>query len=1267
MKLKKLVVQGFKSFKDKTVIHFDHGITGIVGPNGCGKSNVVDALFWVMGEQSAKHLRGSSMKDVIFSGSAQYAPGAFAEVSLVIDNVNNRHIHIGDKVCNPPEIQLTRKLYRSGETEYRINNFPCRLKDIQEVFMDTGVGAKSYSIIAQGEINRLIIANPQEKRVMIEEVAGITKFKLRKKESLKKIEHTEQNLGRLKDLNTEVHKQLKVLEIQADKALKAKRIKERLRNNELIVYSHREMELLKQYIADQKDFTEKNQQIEVHKGERDVFELGLQQIKVVKDEINFEVEEEQRRYNNVAKELTTKEERLNYLQMNTDEKYELIDERKNENEDLAKELIERNELLVRLEKELTEIGSAEGDEEEILRLEEKVTLLQDELEVKADERDSLQSEIKASKARHQELEREELKNNSRIEEILNKQQDLSEAIESGERDFNRKSDELTHLQDEIKDKKVLFDEYETKIKELELEVGNLQKDQTKINSDFNNKNKELVAIESRLNSLKELNANLEDAAGAGRSEEEIQNLKSFLESVAGNNYSIWGNYIECDDKYSVGVQNLLSDWLEALLFVGPEKQDIFNYNQFAKVILTRNKNINIIDSNSTVKVKISDYTNGEVFKLSDIVTIKDKDKDQPTKIKDNLHNIFEKLYLVENFNLDLYSGGGGEWDFIAMATLDGSKIVYNFGEFLVYHVKAAQENQQGQQKSNHGIIYRNNEITRLSEQEVNFKNELQGLDKILLELKENLQLKQEMLKKNQAEFAEIKTKVVVRESEYKNLIGQIKGEGPKLDELKKKVQLISQNKLQFIELQEKIYNEIKSIKEKLDDKEDIFDRLDEEVTILKDRYQESKEEYIKREAKVKSEKLRFEALDMQVEDIKTQIQKLNARSESNQKLISDYQHDIEVALLQIEELKVTNIDLAKILKENEKSLNVAKTKLNNLFNELEEKEKGLKSVERKINRLDREILLTKTRIDSAYNEEEQCVRNIFEKYRVNLRRIVAKELDLEYSDSRYDFYNLKEMTKVFYREEETIAAATATETAGVGLVNLVAITEENYQFIRKYGEDLKDAKEKLRELQLALNDLGEINWMAIEEYERQQKRYDFLCAQETELKHSMEDLQKAILFIDEKSKLKFREAFQEVNERFMKVFPILFAGGEAHLELIGQFVDAEAGVEVVARPPGKKMQNINLMSGGEKAMTAVGLIFSTFLVRPAPFCLLDEVDAPLDDANIVRFNELLKEMSGESQFIIITHNKRTMELNDVLYGITMQEPGVSKAVSVTLH
>jgi len=315
---------------------------------------------------------------------------------------------------------------------------------------------------------------------------------------------------------------------------------------------------------------------------------------------------------------------------------------------------------------------------------------------------------------------------------------------------------------------------------------------------------------------------------------------------------------------------------------------------------------------------------------------------------------------------------------------------------------------------------------------------------------------------------------------------------------------------------------------------------------------------------------------------------------------------------------------------------------------MKDREDEVKDINTKMNKNQKEITEYEVRLSQYIIEEEQNVRNIFEKYQIDLRHVLGNFLSYEESD----YQDLKDINSMFWMETEE---------------GLKEIDRKDFDFNRRYGQDLKECSEKLKNYKQEFGRLGDINWQAIEDYDRQKLRADFLKIQETELKSSLEDLQKAIAHIDEKSKARFQAAYDEVNVRFQKVFPIIFGGGSADLRIVGDINDAECGIDILAQPPGKKTQNINLMSGGEKAMTAVSLIFSIFLVKPSPFCLLDEVDAPLDDANVGRFNELLREMSSDSQFILITHNKKTMELNDTLYGVTMQEPGVSKAVSVQLH
>ena len=340
--------------------------------------------------------------------------------------------------------------------------------------------------------------------------------------------------------------------------------------------------------------------------------------------------------------------------------------------------------------------------------------------------------------------------------------------------------------------------------------------------------------------------------------------------------------------------------------------------------------------------------------------------------------------------------------------------------------------------------------------------------------------------------------------------------------------------------------------------------------------------------------------------------------------------------------------MAEVLSEKETYLNLLKDQIAQILLSMQEKESELKQITSSLNKIEKENVELELKTTQIIQEEELLAKDIFERYKIDLRSTLMKHLEI----TSEKIEGLKDLSAMYFMESED------------GPKEIEAL---GYEFEKRFPGQVKEAREKFKEYKTEFNRLGEINWQAIEDYDRQKLRYDFLKAQEEELKKSLLDLQTAIAHIDEKSKERFKEAFTEVNERFSKVFPIIFGGGEAKLEVTGDLDSIECGVDIIAKPPGKKMQSITLMSGGEKAMTAVSLIFSIFLVKPSPFCLLDEVDAPLDDANVGRFNELLREMSSESQFILITHNKKTMELNDTLYGVTMQEPGVSKAVSVQLH
>lgn len=1224
MKLKRLILQGFKSFKDRTVIHFDEGITGIVGPNGCGKSNVVDALFWVMGEQSAKHLRGSTMKDVIFSGSSKYTPASFAEVSLVLENDEGKHIHIGHQVSSPSEIQLTRKLYRNGETEYRINDVPCRLRDIQEVFMDTGAGAKSYSIIAQGEIHRLVNQKPEERRVMIEEVAGITKFKVRKKESLKKIEQTEQNLARLNDLQQEIEKNLKSLEKQAEKAERARDLKQKVEKYDLVVHAHKEFDLLKNFkeaktIVDAR--TEENENFLTRKN---VIEIGLEEERFRKDEETSKIEDLQKEYNIVSKELAAAEERLVYLCKTQSEKEKLIETREGEIVSVNQELTGRLEKLEVLEAELESWEKKGEEDNDFALLEERVEHLKEELDFKTQSFNDLKEEIESEKGLYNKIDQDLFRNTSRLEEYAAQLQDLTKEIEALEAQYSGVNTQIVSERDAVG----AAEKYSSELKVNELALREtIETLNTKVKDlelTYSAKSKSLIKTDSKLQSLIEINQSLEGKKDG---------ISAFLKDHP-EGFSLLGTLIKCDEKYTKAVQTLLAEFLETLVATADADSDLFTW------IENNQKNLDYLKMVSTEKLSEETVARLKISLGDDLVSLGDVLEMSPV-LKNKMSSFLDGYFIAENLSTETMNSLSADIRFKAITGLDGSRKLANLSGAKLVSVQATTDEAQG-------FVARNNLIEELKVIVANLQSEVSTLETNSQNERAALETKKTEFDNLRDQAAEARAQFAAKKSALDAKLASFESGFTRLEILKNRKNEISKSRLDMIESEEKLTRSKEEISSALAEKTSRFDEIQEEVEIQKASYEDERSELLQKQVEARSFESTLKSLNSQLEDLNGQIERLNQRLDSNITLVANYNTEIDQIIDELEKLEASNKESSMVLSDKEDVLNLLKDSLGQLLLSMKDREDEVKNITASINKNQREIAEYEVKLSQYIIEEEQNVRNIFEKYQIDLRDTLGKFL--EYSEN--DYQELKDVNSMFSMETEE---------------GLKEIDKKEFAFVRRYGQDLKECSDKLKNYRLEFSRLGDINWQAIEDYDRQKLRADFLKVQEAELKSSLEDLQKAIAHIDEKSKARFQAAYDEVNSRFQKVFPIIFGGGSADLKIIGNIEDAECGIEIVAQPPGKKMQNINLMSGGEKAMTAVSLIFSIFLVKPAPFCLLDEVDAPLDDANVGRFNELLREMSSDSQFILITHNKKTMELNDTLYGVTMQEPGVSKAVSVQLH
>lgn len=1226
MRLNRLIIQGFKSFKDKTVIHFDEGITGIVGPNGCGKSNIVDALFWVMGEQSAKHLRGTNMKDLIFSGSAKYSPASFAEVTLVLDNVNGKHIHINGAVAKPSEIQLTRKLYRNGETEYRINNEQARLKDIHEVFMDTGAGAKSYSIIAQGEINKLVQAKPEERRVMIEEVAGITKFKLRKRESLKKIEQTQANLVRLEDLQAEIYKNLKNLERQAEKAEKARTLRERIKKYELIVESHKELDFIQDFVSADTTLEARKTELENLTLRRNQIDLLLEDEKIQKADMMERIDVAQDDYNTHSRELAAAEEKVKHLKKSSIEKERHIDRANRENQELSVDIEKRTQRLEALQAQLADLESANYEQMDFSSLEEKVDLLKTQMFDLEEELTEKRKGLTAAKDRFQSLDTEAFKNSSKLEEYSRLLQDLTLEIETLEKSTSNFTDDLLKDRTKVKTSAAKVEELRGILSKLTAEVDAASAELKAKDAAYRDLSRDVIQLESKRSSLIEIN-NSSEGRRAGAVE--------LVKKVDDGSLEVLGKLIECDPEYATAVEQLIGESMDAVLTTLGRDAFTNLVSEFEATVDVLWPLDAVISAESIGRLETQGCR--DLKALSEIIRINNPEYAQ------RLGKILNGFFVVENLTPELAAKINPDIQFKGLVSKDGKVLIKKIGNSVVYGVRnnSASEAQ--------GMVQRNNLIQELGLLLTEKQTLLGDLEARIRELEKTLAEKRGALETRTREFHEVNTIYVSTKAALESKEANQSSNSSRLQILQGRKQETSRQRFALTEADEKIVDAKEAVAETVKELSGEVEDLEGRYHELKMSYENERDEMMELKVKSQSYKQHLNSLSSQIGDVTAQIDRYKEKQEANLAHLETFRAESEAAQQEAEAVEASNREMAEVLSEKETFLNLLKDQISQVLFSMQDKESELKTIVSRINKIEKDNVELELKTSQIIQEEELLVKDIFERYRIDLRAVILRHLEIP-ADKVAD---LKDVSAMYVMESED---------------GQIRIEHQDFEFEKRFPGQIKEAREKFKEYKTEFNRLGEINWQAIEDYDRQKLRHDFLKSQEEELKRSMTDLQTAILHIDEKSKLRFKEAFTEVNERFSKVFPIIFGGGSARLEVTGDLDSIECGVDIIAQPPGKKMQSITLMSGGEKAMTAVSLIFSIFLVKPSPFCLLDEVDAPLDDANVGRFCDLADEMTRRTntRFLIITHHAVTMARMDRLYGVTMAEPGVSQLVSVDL-
>ncbi|TVQ79887.1 MAG: hypothetical protein EA369_03825 [Bradymonadales bacterium] len=1144
-------MQGFKSFADKTELVFDEQIVGVVGPNGCGKSNIVDAIRWAMGEQSAKGLRGKEMSDVIFAGTPARKASGLAEVSLVFDNSDHQ---APAPYTDCAEIMITRRLYRSGESDYLINLVTVRLKDIHDLFLGTGSSAKAYSIVAQGKVDEVVLAKPEDRRFLIEEAAGIAKYKIRKQSAERKMEATQQNLDRVNDLLRELEKNSKNLERQVEKAEKFRSLQSELKAKECDWIAARLKRLDESAVANQEALQSAQDALTEKQSRLAEIEAKIETLRL-----------ESLQYEKITAEdyeslMSTKDQlaRLDTERELAQQKMELLNN----------QIAERRSDVARLG---SKFENQEGSRQQ----------LQAELERRQQERqqaDQKLRELQAARDQAEDRLKDTQANLERISEVL--QAHRSElAVESQQ--LKMKRAELVDIELYRAGLESRLEVERQEIKSLEIEDHSFSEDlQTKLDELRVKKEEEQDLSGRREQLLKERESLLAELSrldsGCIEKEAAIKSLKQLEQHALGYD----GMALEL--KKQTGLE-LLMDQVK----FRPEAQDlgetlIYHLGQF----FTESLADQALEARWT-SLLLKAGSNRPERSLSSLL-----DESSSEQVKD----LFSAIELVDEIDWEsptefcqLDRKGG--W----RASLGASLELRSFG-------KVSRE--QSPFSRHHEIIRSEQELSELR----------QELGAMQARVEDNLQ-RQEELRKNLE-----KTQLARQEIEQK------------LEALRQDRELILQQKAGKNALAEELSEEIQKTEEKIAKKNGEILSLPElkstesmelELAEARQRLAEAKNQLDERDADWVEYRIECGALQERLERIQQQFVSLDmAQSEykHNQGL---YQKDIELWEQEIHSLRQNVKDWAERgaqerekVQSLEKGLAKSKDQVANFRRDLEE--------------------LEKSRREWASSKEE----------------LVESLQALELEKQRFSL-ELEEINRSLEERYEISAQQL-----------LSSLSEEDLESLA--SSSLEEMALEVKALRERLSKFGDVNLVALTEYEEMKSRVEFMNTQREDLLGTLSSLQSIIDRINRISEFRFRETFNAINHNFQLLFPKLFGGGKAFMRLTDESQLLETGVEIFAEPPGKKIQAMSLLSGGEKAMTSISLLFSLFAYRPSSFCILDEVDAPLDDINTRRYNEIIREMSSLSQFIVVTHNKRTMEAASTLFGVTMQEPGCSRIVGVNL-
>lgn len=1180
MYLKRLELQGFKSFADKTILEFMPGITTVIGPNGSGKSNISDAIRWVLGEQSIKSLRGAKSEDIIFAGTQNRKSLGFAEASLVFDNND------GKLPIEYAEVTVTRRIYRTGETGYFINKTPCRLKDILELFMDTGIGKDGYSIIGQGKIDEILSNKSEDRRHIFEEAAGIVKYRSRKEDSEKKLERAKLNLLRINDILAEIENNIEPLKIQSEKAKKFLSLREELKGIEVGLFLYN-IDLYKERL--EKITADEEIMNSTYESEERSQRLKNEEKNNLKLEINNLIEEIEKMQNigfestnqieKINSNINVSEERINNIKENNI-RYETeineLNEKINELKEEEKQKIAKKENLYnnkeKFEKELQE------KEEELSKLTTKLSSKQLEIENKkriieenTDNKYEMQNEINTQDVKVDSI----IKNvKSKTEELdltiseLDQSRLKKSEIEQNFLDIENKRNKIKNDLSEIENKKI---EADNKIKTFELQINQL--------------GQEIRIKESRLKFLEETEREKEGYT---------KSVKSLLKSTETNVelkkglHDVVANLINVKKEYEVAIEMALGASLQNV--VTETEQDAKSLIEYLrKNNLGRVTFLPISAVNGKKLEKAHLNIKGVIGIASDLV-------EYNNKYDGIFKNLLGRTVIVEDMEAGIAVAKKNSYSF-RIVTLKGD-IINSSGAMTGGSIQTKTVN----------ILGRSREIEALKEElkglNIKIKNKEEEKEKYIESIEDLLETIQSLetnLKEIDIEYATQKQKVELIVENVDKLVNRMDKTKQEIENLNKQKTEISEHKTQLIENLENLEEEIRKLNLEVEefvkvnkDDQTYIDNLNMDITNLK--------------ISVSS----FEESEMSIDEITERIKidiKNNTLSlEAKKEQIEKNKQEEESLKAKIEELQN---DIVKI-KENVKN---SGSKIEELKDSKNEKNKYLEKIEKEI--------------------EEQFTRL------QDIKEQLVK-IDIKKNKTSQD---LEDVVNKLWEEYE--------------------LTPNNAEGFAKTTDQAKTQKE-VNYLRTQIRDLGSINIDSIKEYQTLKERYDFMCEQRLDLENSMSKLKNVISEMINIMKTQFKDKFKLINKNFNEVFTELFGGGKAELILEDEEDVLNCGIDIRVQPPGKKLQNMTLLSGGEKAFTAIAILFAILKINPAPFCVLDEIEAALDDVNVNRYAEYLKKFAQYTQFLVITHRKGTMEAADTVYGITMEENGISKLLSMKL-